>query len=224
LVSLLSEVEYWIDKNLLFCVIILVSFRKNMKKISLFFLLILFGFKFPVQAQPTPQLKLFPPQVSGNKCNAKNVSLVQNGTDLSLIFDNHSVISRKYVADLSTCLFISSFQPPAGYYANVRGVTLVGFADVQKNHQGYVDVKYLTNRRGMGGKKIQFPSGFSDQFDVSMNFTPLQTSCGGPTVFVINTTLFALSMSDVESQVQLSTLDSSQGIAKIKLEFVPCNR
>lgn len=134
----------------------------------------------------------------GTSCNSSNVSVIENGDNLSVLFDSFGVnMPQGQVGDglstRKTCTFRITLTPPRGYYlANFRQLYSGGLIK-SRNSSAQLNVRYNVGPIARTPAAIVFPAGrvirpedASSLFQREYSDNLLVASCGGSTIYGIN--------------------------------------
>jgi hypothetical protein len=170
--------------------------------------------------------------VGGTACNANNVSVIDNGSSLSVLFDEFGVnMPQNDYGDGSsarkTCSFRIQLTPPTGYYlANFRQVYSGGLIKSRRS-SARLNIRY--NVGSAVGQPLPIvwnegveitPDNPNSLFQRSYTNNLLVASCGGSTVYGINMQLSALRRSTSQDYV-VGGLDSVDADFVQKLVLIP---
>lgn len=170
--------------------------------------------------------------VGGTACNANNVSVIDNGTSLSVLFDEFGVyMPQMDYGDGSsvrkTCSFRIQLTPPKGYYlANFRQVYSGGLIKSRRS-SAQLNIRYNVGTAVGQPTPIVWGEGTEitpdnprSLFSRTYSNDLLVASCGGSTVYGINMQLSALRRSTNQDYV-VGGLDSVDADFVQKLVLIP---
>jgi len=169
--------------------------------------------------------------VGGTACNSGNVSVIENGTNLSVLFDAFGIYMPQAdygegTSARKTCNFRIQLTPPTGYY-------LAGFQQVysgglikSRRSSARLDIRY--NVGSVQGRPLPLvwsegreigPEDPNSMFSKTYDNNLLVASCGGSTVYGINMSFSALRRST--SEYLVGGLDSVDADFVQKLVLIP---
>lgn len=170
--------------------------------------------------------------VGGTACNAGNVSVIENGNSLSVLFDEFGVYMPQAsfgdgTSVRKTCNFRIQLTPPKGYYlANFRQVYSGGLIK-SKRASAQLNIRYNVGSVTGSPAPLVWNEGYeispehsSSLFSRTYDNALLVASCGGSTVYGINMQFSALRRS-TSLDYLVGGLDSVDADFVQKLVLIP---
>jgi hypothetical protein len=168
----------------------------------------------------------------GKSCNNNNVSVIQNGNSLAVLFDAFGVNmpQSSYGEGASvrkTCNFRITMTPPNGFYlAGFRQVYSGGLIKSARS-SARLDVRYnVGSVIGMPAPVVWSegtvirPEDASSTFTRTYNNNLLVANCGGSTIYGINMTLSA-TRRNTSTEFVVGGLDTIDADFVQRLELIP---
>ena len=167
----------------------------------------------------------------GSACNASNVSVIDNGDTLSVLFDALSVnMPEGEIGDgttaRKTCTFRIQVTPPNGFYLAGFKQLYSGGVIKSAGSSAMLNIRYNLGPVAGVPLPIVFPAGreiapedAASQFQRTYNNNLLIANCGGRTNYGLNLTLTARRYSYADHII--AGLDSVDAKLKEKIILIP---
>lgn len=168
----------------------------------------------------------------GTSCNASNISVIENGSDLSVLFDSFGVNmpegdSGDGLSTRKTCNFRISLTPPNGFY--LAGFRQVYSGGLIKSARSSAQLSIRYNIGSVVGQPLPIvwrsgtrvrPEDASSLFNKTYNNNLLVANCGGKALYGINMT-FTATRADTWNEHVIGGLDSIDASFVQQLTLIP---
>jgi len=168
----------------------------------------------------------------GTSCNSSNVSVIENGSTLSVLFDEFSVNmplgdTGEGTSVRKTCNFRISLTPPKGYYLAGFNQTYSGGLIKSLRTSAQLNIRY--NIGTVQGRPLPIiwderqqinPDDPRSLFSRQYNNNLLVASCGGSTVYGLNMSFSALRR-NVRTDFVVGGLDSVDAEFVQRIVLIP---
>ena len=170
--------------------------------------------------------------VGGNACNYGNVSVLESGDNLSVIFDEFSVNMPlgSYGEGTSirkTCNFRITLTPPQGFYLAGFKQLYSGGLIKSRRASAQLNIRYNIGAAAASPLPIVWSSGReitpedpASMYSRTYNNDLLVASCGGSTIYGVNMSLSALRPT-THSDYLIGGLDTVEAEFTQKLVLIP---
>ena len=168
----------------------------------------------------------------GTSCNSSNVSVIENGNDLSVLFDAFGLNMPEGdmgdgLSTRKTCNFRITLTPPKGYYlANFRQLYNGGLIKSRRS-SAQLNIRYNVGPVQGMPLPIVWPNGLevrpedsSSLFSRTYSNNLLVASCGGSTIYGINMQ-FSGTRSNAFSEHLIGGLDSVDASFVQRIVLIP---
>lgn len=168
----------------------------------------------------------------GTACNNNNVSVIENGNNLSVLFDNFGVNMPQQdfgdgLSARKTCTFRISMTPPKGFYLAGFDQVYSGGLIKSRNSSAQLNIRY--NIGSVVGQPLPIvwrngttirPEDPSSLFQKSYHNDLLIVACGGSTIYGLNMSMTATRSNDFSEHV-VGGLDSVDATLTRRLDLIP---